>query len=163
MPAPAYALSESDLLAGCRIDTFRAGGPGGQHTNRTESAVRITHRATGEVSQCQDHRERARNQRAALSRLRLRLALTLRGVAETSWLDPYRRGRQLAIGANGGSYCLVVAVALDALVAAAGSLSGCGAALGVSASQIAKLLNADKEVLQAANALRSKHGLGPIR
>jgi hypothetical protein len=163
MPAPAYALSESELLAGCRIDTYRSKGPGGQHANRTESAVRITHCATGEVSQCQDHRERARNQAAALTRLRLRLALLLRGSAPASWLEPYRRGRQLAIGANNESYALVVAVALDALAAAAGSLAGCGAALGISASQIAKLLSADKEVLQAANRLRSAHGLGPIR
>ncbi len=163
MPTPAYALSESDLLAGCRIDTYRSKGPGGQHANRTESAVRITHCATGEVSQCQDHRERARNQRDALSRLRLRLALQLRGVAQASWLEPYRRGRQLAIGAHGASYHLVVAVVLDALAAASGSLAGCGAALGISASQIAKLLGADKEVLQAANALRAGHGLGTIR
>jgi hypothetical protein len=163
MPVPAYALSESDLLAGCRIDTFRSHGPGGQHANRTESAVRITHCASGEVSQCQDHRERARNQREALSRLRLRLALQLRGGALVAWLEPYRRGRQLAIGPNGASYCLVVAVVLDALLAASGSLAGCAAALGVSASQIAKLLGADKEVLQAANRLRAGYGLGTIR
>ena len=163
MPEPAYALSESDLLAGCRIDTFRSHGPGGQHANRTESAVRITHCATGEVSQCQDHRERARNQREALSRLRLRLALQLRGAAQAAWLEPFRRGRQLAIGAHATSYHLAVAVALDALVGASGSLAGCGAALGVSASQIAKLLGADKEVLRTANALRAQHGLGPIR
>jgi hypothetical protein len=163
MPEPAYALSESDLLAGCRIDTFRSHGPGGQHANRTESAVRITHCATGEVSQCQDHRERARNQRAALARLRLRLALRLRGGAQATWLEPYRRGRQLAIGAHGASYHLAVAVALDALADASGSLAGCAAALGVSASQIAKLLGADKEVLTAANALRSRHGLGAVR
>ena len=163
MPAPAYALSESDLLAECRIDTFRSHGPGGQHANSTASAVRITHRPTGEVSQCQDHRERARNQSEALSRLRLRLALRLRGASRAAWLDPYRRGRQLAIGANGASYCLAVAVVLDALMDAGGSLAGGGAALGISASQIAKLLGADKEVLQAANQLRAGFALGPIR
>ncbi len=163
MPAPAYALSESDLLAECRVDTFRSHGPGGQHANRTESAVRLTHLSTGEVSQCQDHRQRARNQRDALARLRLRLAVRLRGQAQVAWLAPYRRAHAITIGAHHDCYPQLVALALDQLAAAAGSLSAGAAALGVSASQLAKLLSADKEALQAANVLRAGYGLGRVR
>jgi protein subunit release factor B len=163
MSLPAYALPEAELIRQCRIDTFRSHGPGGQHANRTESAVRITHLASGEVSQCQDHRERARNQHDALRRLRLRLAVRLRGKADPAWLDAYRRARQLAIGAHAEGYILAVAVALDALERASGSLAAAGDELKISASQIAKLLRSDKEVLGAALQLRALHGLGAIR
>lgn len=162
MDAP-YALTDAGLLAQCRVDTFRAGGPGGQHTNRTESAVRITHLASSVVTQSQDHRDRARNQADALHRLRLRLALTLRGVSQPMWLETYRRGRQLALGANAQSYHLVVAVALDALDRHCGMLAHAAAEIAVSSSQLTKLLTADKEVHAAANTLRAKHGQGTIR
>jgi hypothetical protein len=161
MTAP-YALPDAALLAQCRIDTFRAGGPGGQHTNKTESAVRLTHLGSGTVVQSQNERDRMRNQIDALQRLRVRLAVTLRGVAEVPWLEKHRRGRQLKLGANAQDYHLVVAVVLDALDRHAGELGATAEDLAVSSSQIAKLLTADKEVHAAANALRARHGLGAI-
>lgn len=161
MPA-AYAAADAVLLATCRVEVFRASGPGGQHTNRTESAVRLTHEATGAVAQAQDHRERARNQGDALRRLRLRMALAIRGQGERAWLERYRQGRQLRLGANAQDYHLVVAVVLDALDRHAGALSPAAQELQISSSQITKLLTADKEVHAAANALRARHGQGAI-
>ena len=58
------------LLAECRIETFRSGGPGGQHQNRTESGVRLTHLPTGIVVTARDSRSQHRNRRIALARLR---------------------------------------------------------------------------------------------
>lgn len=161
MTAP-YALPDAALLAQCRIDTFRAGGPGGQHTNKTESAVRLTHLPSGTVVQSQNERDRLRNQVDALHRLRLRLAATQRGIAEPAWLEKHRRGRQLRLGAQAQDYHLVVAVVLDALDRHAGVLSVAAEELAVSSSQVAKLLTADKEVHNAANALRARHGQGAI-
>ena len=65
--------SDEELLKECNVDTFRAGGKGGQHLNKTESAVRITHFTTRIVVTCQDERSQYQNKRKCLIQLRQKL------------------------------------------------------------------------------------------
>lgn len=64
---------DAELLAQCDVETFRAGGPGGQHQNVTDSAVRLRHRPTGLLVTCRAQRSQYLNKTDALRRLRLKL------------------------------------------------------------------------------------------
>ncbi len=70
-----FVIPESDveLLAECDVETFRAGGRGGQHVNTTESAVRLRHRPSGATTTSQAERSQHRNKQTALKNLRRKL------------------------------------------------------------------------------------------
>ena len=69
-------LPESDegLLRECEVETFRSGGPGGQHVNKVETGVRLRHPPTGIVVTCREERSQHRNKAACLRRLREEVA-----------------------------------------------------------------------------------------
>jgi peptide chain release factor 1 len=73
MPEPDEAAEVTLNPADLRIDTFRASGAGGQHINKTDSAIRVTHLPTGLVAECQDDRSQHRNKAKALAVLQARL------------------------------------------------------------------------------------------
>jgi peptide chain release factor 2 len=62
--------SDEELLRECEVDTFRSSGPGGQHVNKTESAVRLTHLPSGVVVTSQQERSQYRNKAICVQKLR---------------------------------------------------------------------------------------------
>ena len=66
--------SDEDLLRECEVETFRASGPGGQHVNKTESAVRLKHLPSGLVVTSREERSQHRNKAICLQKLRERVA-----------------------------------------------------------------------------------------
>ena len=62
--------SDEDLLRECEVETFRSGGPGGQHVNKVETSVRLRHLPTGLVVTCREDRSQHRNKMTCLRKLR---------------------------------------------------------------------------------------------
>jgi len=128
-------VNEGDL----RIDTFRASGAGGQHVNKTESAIRITHIPTGIVVACQTDRSQHRNRATAMGMLKARMyeaelqrreaAATVQENTKTDigWghqirsyvLAPYQLVKDLRTGVETGNPGAVLDGALDEFMAAA--------------------------------------------
>src|SRR5690606_25685749 len=76
-------INKADL----RIDTFRSSGAGGQHVNKTDSAIRITHIPTGIVVECQDERSQHKNRARAMSLLATKLTTMQEDAAHKSLSD----------------------------------------------------------------------------
>ena len=72
---PRFPDNDDDLLAECDVETLKGSGPGGQHKNKTETAVRLMHRPTGIRAQASERRSQGQNMGVALERLRALLTV----------------------------------------------------------------------------------------
>jgi peptide chain release factor 2 len=104
---PEYDEIDIDVKEGdLRIDTFSAGGPGGQHVNKTQSAVRITHLPTGVVVQCQNQRSQIMNRKYAMRALASKLHQLEESKREAEFAKLYGEKGEIAFGSQIRSYVM---------------------------------------------------------
>lgn len=165
-----------ELLKSCEAERFRASGPGGQHRNKVETAVRLTHRPTGVTGQASERRSQAQNHEVAVSRLRVNLALSVRtptpathsathqrpAAVSDLWRSRSRGGR-LAINPGHDDFPALLAEALDHLESHRFDVPAVAEAVKVSGSQLLKLLRHEPRALEQLNAERLSIGLPRLR
>ena len=95
-------INEADV----RVDTYRASGAGGQHVNKTDSAVRLTHAPTGIVVQCQSERSQHKNRAAAWKMLRSRMARHEDEKREAEEAERYKNQAKVGFGSQIRNYFL---------------------------------------------------------
>jgi len=161
-------LPEKALLAQCTMDRGRTSGPGGQHRNKVETWIGLTHKPTGVVGQAGERRSQADNKRVALFRLRLALATEVRtdaGLSDTPtplWRSRLR-GTKISCNAKHADYPALLAEALDHIEAGALDPRPGAAILGCSQSQLIKFVQKHPPAFTRWNARRQERGLRTLR
>ncbi|XP_027098291.1 uncharacterized protein LOC113754336 isoform X2 [Coffea eugenioides] len=162
-------MSDEQLLRGCEMDTFKASGPGGQHRNKRESAVRLKHLPTGIVAQAVEDRSQHRNRALALSRLRTLLALKVRNPVVLDTYTPPQELLQILparstikgsdcgpqIGPNNPKFVLGLQALLDLIFAVNGSVSDAARLLGLSTGALSRLILSDDSLRMVVNEFRA--------
>tara|TARA_B100000524_G_scaffold241800_1_gene129338 strand:+ start:4238 stop:5107 length:870 start_codon:yes stop_codon:yes gene_type:complete len=159
-------LSSEEIYRECDVKHTRGSGPGGQHRNKVATGVLLKHRPTGISASAGEARSQMQNRDAALFRLRLRIALSLRSVpAEPTASALWKRrckGAKLSVNERHADFPSLLSEALDRIWAI-GDVKEAAVAQGISLSQLVRLLSQEPAALQWANALRASKGQGPLR
>jgi hypothetical protein len=170
MPPHPATLAEEKLLAECQIVRTRRSGPGGQHRNKVETAVVITHLPTGVRGEAGERRSQAENRSTAILRLRVKLAVAVRGQAGRATPRPpsplwqaRRAGRRIRVNPGHPDFPALLAEALDMINASGADVSLAAEQLGVSTSQLVALLKREPTALQAVNTAREQLAMRPLR
>ena len=167
-PHPA-TLEEDALLAQCEILTGRVGGPGGQHRNKVDTAVRIRHLATELESHATERRSQVQSRSMAIFRLRLKLACKVRTPTSRDQHKPSelwkrrRQGEKLPVNPEHPDYPALLAEALDVVVARRFDVAGAAGILGVTMSQLTRLIRHERHAFAKINEGREAIGLSKLK
>ena len=159
-------LAESDLLEQCEIRFLRRSGPGGQHRNKVETAVQLVHRPSDVAAEANERRSQAANRAAALARLRLNLALRVRGPERSEpsqrWAARVKANR-IVVSEEHFDYAVLISELFDCLYSHSFELAEAAAHFNMPSAQLVKLMRKSTQVFQELNRCRQQHGLHPLR
>lgn len=162
-------ISDDELLSGCETQRTRRGGPGGQHRNKTETAIVVTHIETGVSGQASERRSQQANKEAAVFRLRLNLAIAVRTPLEIEASNPSTlwqqraSGRKMSVSTSHRDFPALVAEALDWIAAFEFEFGAASRKLGLSTSQMVKFLKQCPEAWQWVQQQRHQRGLPRLK
>ena len=156
------------MLAECRCDVHRSGGPGGQKRNKTANAVRLVHEPTRLAVTATEWRSLSENKLHALRRMRLKLATDLREPIDLATFEPptwfltIRRGNRIEASHRHPLFAAAAGLALDLLAATGGNPAAVAINLGVSTTAVIKLLESEPQLWSATNRIRAEVGEKPL-
>jgi len=161
-------LHEDELLKRCTLGRSRTGGPGGQHRNKVETAVTITHDESGLEGKAGERRSVRENRPVAIRRLRLALATEVRTtvpdgeIGSELWLSRCRGGK-IACNPKHHDYPALLGEAMDVVWACGLNPRAASLRLGCSASQLIKLVKDHPAAMVKWNAARKACGDHALR
>jgi hypothetical protein len=162
------AVTAEQLARDCRLRRCRRTGPGGQHRNKVETAVVLTHVPSGIRGEASERRSPEENRVRAMFRLRINLALELRcphapaDGPSALWQARVRSGR-ISISPAHEDFPALLAEALDVLHACGMDAKTAAERLTVTPSQLVRLLQLEPRALHQVNARRTALGRKPLR
>ena len=158
------SLPLDDLMVDCSIKRTRKSGPGGQHRNKVETAIVITHDPTGIVGQASENRSQHQNLELAVARLRINLAVAIRfDVAENAqpselWVSRVISNK-IQVNRNHPSFPALLAEALDFAAGSDYDLAAAARRLGISTSQLVKFFKTSTFAFEKVNRERKLRNL----
>jgi len=164
MTHPCFITPE-ELLKHCTRKNYKDSGPGGQHRNKVETGVQLTHIPTGTSARAGERRQQSDNLRIALKRLRLQLALEHR----SEWQAPSElwsqrcQNKKIVCNLEHNDFAALLTELLNSLQASEYDVKKCAESLAISPSQIVKFLKKIPPALEGLNKTRQEYGLGMLR
>lgn len=163
------AIDPDVLLKQCEVSFGRHRGPGGQNRNKVETAVTIKHTPTGIDGFASERRSQFENRLRAIKRLRLNLAMQVRvpvhpaGHRPSALWQQRRAGEKMSVNPEHKDYPGLLAEALDVIYARKFDVAGAAGVLGVTMSQLAKLIRHERHAFASVNEGRKDRGLPELK
>ena len=163
-------LDDDELLKNCDVQRTKRGGPGGQHRNKVESAIVITHLKSGIRGEASERRSQHENKAVAIARFRKNLAVFFRlnipweefGEPTELWQSRCKKGR-ISLSAQHLEFPMVLAEVFERLNACEYDLKKVAVALTCTSSQLIKLIKKEPGAFAKLNLERTKRELSTFK